>query len=127
MFDTHCHLNIDVFDPILNEVISKARDTGVAQMLIPGFNIASSKKAVHISTIYKNVYSAVGIQPTEDLGKLDLGGVLVKLKEMLNDDKCLAVGEIGLDYYRYKAATSIQKKTEINAPDAARWMHIPRR
>lgn len=110
MFDTHCHLNYSVFDDILGKVIDDAREVGVKYFMIPGTNLGDSKIAIKIANNFQNVYAAVGIHPTEDLESLDLQSCLIKLDELLDEEKVLAVGEIGLDYYRFKSPASVQKE-----------------
>lgn len=109
MFDTHCHLNFDFFDDKLKDVITDARTVGVERFVIPGTDIESSKKAVKIAEQYKNVYAAVGIHPTEDLEKVGMSKIIEQLREMVEDgEKIVAIGEVGLDYYRFKSPASLQ-------------------
>ncbi len=63
MFDTHCHLNFSSFKKNLDEVIEKAKKTGVDQIVVPGTDISSSKKAVEIANKYEGIYATVGIHP----------------------------------------------------------------
>jgi len=109
MFDTHCHLNFDFFDNKLKDVISSAREVGVERFVIPGTDIESSKKAIKIAGHYKNVYAAIGIHPTEDLEKKGVSKIIEQLREMVEDSKkIVAIGEVGLDYYRFKSPASKQ-------------------
>jgi TatD DNase family protein len=110
MFDSHCHLNDEVFDETITEVIAKAREGGVNYFLIPGVDIESSLKSVKICEIYKNCFASVGVHPTVDLEKLDIDQCSFKLSEMLERNCTLALGETGLDYYKYSSSSEIQKK-----------------
>lgn len=110
MFDTHCHLNFPAFDGILPFVIDDARSTGVNNFLIPATNLETSKKALEIASDHQNIYAAVGIHPTEDLEKVDLNSILLKIESWSENEKVIAVGETGLDYYRFISPASLQKK-----------------
>ncbi len=100
MFDTHCHLSLEVFEKNLSEIIKCAKGTGVKKFLILGIDYASSMKATEIADEYTSIYASVGVHPTTDLQKLDLYSVLFKLEELSSDsENVVAIGEIGLDYY----------------------------
>lgn len=111
MFDSHCHLNLDVFKDELREVINEARENGVGKMLIPAIDETTSKEAIRIANLYNGVYASVGVHPTDDnLETLDPKKLFYVFEELaLNEDKVKAVGETGLDYYRYSAAPRIQQ------------------
>ncbi len=63
MFDTHCHLNFSSFKKNLEEVVKRAKGVGVDQIVVPGTDISSSKKAVEIAQKYEGICAAVGIHP----------------------------------------------------------------
>lgn len=111
IFDTHCHLFLPELKNKLNETIKEAREDGVKYFLIPGIDINTSKEAVAIAYNYQRVYAAVGIHPTQDLEKLAMDKTLYRLQTLIDEnDFVQAVGEIGLDYYRYKSPKRLQKK-----------------
>lgn len=110
MFDTHCHLNLDIFSGLVYETISEAREFGVEYFLVPGTNIADSKIASDISQSYDKVYSAVGIHPTEKLDENEIDAEIFKLEELITSTKTIvAIGEIGLDYFRFDSPSRVQK------------------
>lgn len=109
MFDTHCHLNLEVFKNSYLSVISDAKGAGISQFLVPGTDLEDSKKAVAIAQDVLGVYAAVGIHPTYNLESLDIKKALYQLEELaLSSKKVVAIGEIGLDYYKFKSAPRIQ-------------------
>lgn len=111
MFDTHCHLNFDLFSKGLDSTIFHSREHGVNKFLVPGVNFKSSKKAVELTDVYEDVYAAVGIHPTEDLDKINFDRALYLVEEMAGiSDKVVGIGETGLDYYKYKSSPFLQKK-----------------
>lgn len=63
MFDTHCHLNFKRFKKNVDEVIFRAREAGVEKIVMPGTDVATSKKAVELAAMHNGLYAAVGIHP----------------------------------------------------------------
>ncbi len=98
--DTHCHLDIDKFDPDREAVIARAEESGVIRILVPGLDHRSSREAVRLAESNQIVYVAVGFHPTdlENFSPDTFGEV----KELAKHPKVVAVGEIGLDYYWVK-------------------------
>lgn len=94
MIDTHCHLNIEEFADDYKDVIERAKDNGVQQMIVIGIDPISNQKAIEIAEYYDFVYATVGIHP----GVVDDYG-LDGLKALLRHKKVVALGEIGLDFY----------------------------
>ena len=82
----------------LEEVISRAFDSGVKAMVVVGYDIKSSRKAVEISQKYRNIYATVGLHPYEAENFKE--NELKEIEELLKVEKVKAVGEVGLDYYR---------------------------
>jgi TatD DNase family protein len=98
--DTHCHLDYNKFDPDRAEVISRANDSGLIRLLVPGLHHKSSKEAVLLAEANSSVYAAVGFHPT-DLGEFS-GSTFQQVKELASHPKVVAIGEIGVDYYWVK-------------------------
>ena len=113
MFDTHCHLNFKAYRKILDEVISDATDHGVTEILIPGTDVPTSRRAVEIAKEHPNFYVAVGIHPHhvfELYAKNLEGGAdteeiitaqLAEIESLLPESKIVAVGELGIDRHMY--------------------------
>lgn len=115
--DTHAHLNFKAFNKDLEEIIDRAKKSGIGKIIIPGAKIDSSKKAVEISHNYESCFAAVGIHPhhTDEFVKLGKSEVEEVLKEFIAQKKVVAMGEIGLDYHEYKGyplITSENKKQQ---------------
>lgn len=109
MFDTHCHLNFDVFDTNLNSVVQTARDVGIKNIVIPGTDFKSSQKARDIAEDYDGFYFAAGIHPTEKLDDSDIPNMAFKLEELIKSSlKAVAIGECGLDYYHPQSSKRLQ-------------------
>lgn len=112
MFDTHCHLNFSQFEDSLPNVIHRADSAGVKGLVVPGVDLESSKKAVDIAKDYGQCWAACGLHPTiGDLEEEDFSKVLLNLEELAqSSDKVVAIGEVGLDYYKYRLPSRLQKK-----------------
>ncbi len=96
-FDTHAHYDDGAFDKDREELLASMPDAGVGLILIPGCDVKSSERALAIARSHTHVYAAVGIHP-EELADCREGD-LTRIAELTGDDRCVAVGEIGLDYY----------------------------
>ena len=95
-FDTHCHLNSEQLYENRDEFIKHALDNQVEMMVVVGYDLESSKKAVEIAKEYDFIYAAVGIGPNDCLNTTTQD--LQIIDEYLNEPKVVALGEIGLDY-----------------------------
>ena len=106
--DTHCHLNFDIFNNELAEVILKAENQGITRILVPGFDIASSMLAIDLANRFPPLYAAVGIHPNE-VTSWDSNS-LSDLRKLCTNPKVVAIGEIGLDLYRNPGNIANQQK-----------------
>jgi TatD DNase family protein len=98
MIDSHCHLDFPDFDEDRDEVLARAVEAGVTAVINPGTDLQSSRRAVALTERYDNVYAAVGVHP-HDASTLNRQ-VLAELRQLASHPKVVAIGEIGLDYYR---------------------------
>jgi TatD DNase family protein len=106
LVDTHCHLDFESFEQDRDQVITHARENGLARILNPGITYKTSHAAIQLSRRYPEVYAAVGIHPTE-VKNCDPGTISM-LAELLPDPKVVAIGEIGLDDYWDQSSMSQQ-------------------
>ena len=97
IFDTHAHYNDESFDADREEVLSALPSKGVSHIINCGTTVGSSEDCMHIAEKYPFAYFAAGIHP-EDCTELPVSDV-DRLKTLLEHKKCVAVGEIGLDYH----------------------------
>lgn len=95
IFDTHAHYEDPVFSENFDVLITKMKNSGVGGIITCGCDKESSLKALALAERYDIVYAAVGIHP----GNIDSGTTIAEIRELLSHPKCVAVGEIGLDYY----------------------------
>ncbi len=95
--DTHAHLNSPALNNKLEEVIKEAQDNQVKLFIVPGFDYETSVKALELAHKYPFVYAAIGYHPTEIKGYTEKE--YKWLEDHINDDKVVAIGEIGYDFY----------------------------
>ena len=123
IFDTHAHYDDEAFDADREELLAGLPAAGIGQVV----NIASSVKSIDDSLAlahrFPHVYCALGIHPEHCADMTD--ALLEEIREKLSDDKALAVGEIGLDYYwpqpdrelqRYWFAKQLRLANEVDLP-----------
>ena len=98
LVDSHCHLNADRFEPDADEVVAAARTAGVERILVPGWNVASSERALTMAERHPWLDAAVGIHP-HDAARVDTAG-WARVAGWGADQRVVAIGETGLDYDR---------------------------
>ncbi len=94
--DIHCHLTGGEYDSV-EAVLARARENGVERIVCSGFDLDSSYAAAELAHLYEEVYFTAGFHPSE-LDKYK-DGDLERLRLLCQAEKCIAVGEIGLDYH----------------------------
>ena len=97
LFDTHAHYDDEAFDPDRELLLESLPQRGVALVVNPGCDLESSHKAAAYAAEYPHVYAAVGIHP-ENCGGFRPEDVDA-LRQLAQQPKVVAIGEIGLDYY----------------------------
>jgi TatD DNase family protein len=98
MFDTHAHLQDRKLQGDVENILQRAREAGVEKITCIGYDLPSSQEAVLLAHKYKQIYAAVGVHPHD--AETVTPEVLERLKGLAKDPKVVAIGEIGLDYYR---------------------------
>ncbi len=99
IIDTHIHLDDKRYDEDLDAVITRAKEGGVKRFIIPGADPSTLDRAVEIVEKYKDVYFAVGVHPYDLSSFTDLD-----FDKYVNHEKCVAIGECGLDYFRLEGS-----------------------
>ena len=94
IFDSHAHYDDAKFDNIRDKLLEALPRHGVCGVINCGCDTLSSKKALAYAEKYPYIYAAVGVHP-ENIG----GGTAAEIEELSKHKKCVAIGEIGLDYY----------------------------
>lgn len=107
LVDSHAHLDGGQFANDLGETVERATKNGISHILTIGCDLESSAKSIAIAEKYENIFAAVGVHPHDATEIND--NALAKLKLMLTHPKVVALGEIGLDYYRDRSPREVQR------------------
>ena len=123
LFDSHAHIDDEKFDADREQVIHRAIENGVTGIINVGCSMASSARSVALAAQYESIYAAVGIHPHDAEGTLSTD--YEQLAEWCKQEKVVAIGEIGLDYYRDLTPRDVQRAVFIRQIDVARQMNMP--
>lgn len=97
VFDSHCHLDDERFDPDREEAYCRMLAAGVGECVCVGSDLPSSRRCLAFAQTHTGVYAAVGVHPHE--AKDAPPDYLAQLEALMTQEKAVALGEIGLDYY----------------------------
>lgn len=97
IFETHAHYDDEQFDVDRDELLSSLAEGGVGLVVNPSVTVENAKKVLAMAEQYPFFYAAVGVHP-ENCARYD-ENELAMLRELAQHPKCVAIGEIGLDYY----------------------------
>lgn len=106
LIDTHCHLDFAQYDADRDKVMQDARTSGVELIIVPAVDLKSCESVLNLTRRYDTVYGAIGVHPNSSADWQD--SWINDLREMANHPKIVAIGEIGLDYYRDYSPQPIQ-------------------
>ncbi len=122
-FDSHAHYNDEKFDDDRISLIEALYKKGVTNIVNAGYNVESTKQAIDLSQNYDFIYATAGISPNdlEDYSDENLD----KIYDLAKNEKVLAIGEIGLDYYWNKDNKDLQQKAFIEQIEIANKLEKP--
>ena len=123
IIDTHAHYDDEQFDTDRDELLNSMHDGGIGLIVNAGSTLDSWEKIRELTETYPFVYGAVGIHPDE-VGSLTEEH-MSEMERLLDLEKIVAVGEIGLDYYWDHESHDIQKKWFIRQLEIARKKGMP--
>jgi TatD DNase family protein len=106
--DSHCHLFFNLFNDDLDQVLRRAWDGGITRILMPGIDLETSRQVITLSEKHPNLFAAIGVHPNDAVSWQK--GSLDELKELAGHPKVVAIGEIGLDYYRDNTPQALQRE-----------------
>ncbi len=121
--DTHCHLDFPEFDKDRDEVIKRAGLCGIDYIINVGSSIEGSKKSCALAREYSCIYAAVGIHPHE-ADAVDKQAIAA-IGELAKKDKIVAIGEIGLDYFKNYSQAENQRPLFISLIKLAKDLGLP--
>jgi len=106
--DSHAHINFNRFDEDRDEVIQRAKNCGIDYILNIGIDLSTSRQSIKLAEKYELIYASVGVHP-HDAEKVKPEH-WKQLEKMIEHPKVVAVGEIGLDFYRNYSPRDVQHK-----------------
>ena len=123
LVDSHCHLQDKKFKADREEVIRRAEEAGVTAMVCIGYDMDSSRQAIDTANSHESIYAAIGVHPHDarTLRPKDLD----ELANMADSAKVVAIGEIGLDYYRDLSPRDVQERAFRRQLELARSLSVP--
>lgn len=123
LFDTHAHYDARRFDSDRHELLASMQQNGVGRILNAGCDLESSRMAIELAHQYDFLYAAVGSHP-DDADHVD-SALVDTYRELAKEEKVVAIGEIGLDYYYEDVPREQQKKAFRMQMELARELNLP--
>ena len=121
--DTHCHLYYEELFKDLAGVLDRAHEQGVNRFICVGTNIQDSKKSLSITDNHENIFASTGIHPhdAKDVSESFIDDIY----NLMEYDSMVAIGEIGLDYFRNISDPEIQKEIFVSQMKIAQDLDKP--
>ncbi len=107
--DTHAHLYYPEIISDIDNILSRAKDSGIERIIVPAVDIETSMTILRLSEKHEMIYCALGVHPC-DVSKSETKNI-DEIEKLLSHEKVVAIGETGLDYYWDKS--NIEKQKEI--------------
>jgi TatD DNase family protein len=123
LVDSHCHLQDRKLHADLDDVIARARDSGVTAMVTIGYDIPSSRAGIDIADNHEDIYTTIGVHPHD--ARTVTAADLMELENLANSAKVVGIGEIGLDLFRNLSPREDQEREFRNQLDLARNLRLP--
>ena len=120
IFETHAHLDLKDFNKDRARVIEQSRKAGVEYLIDIGYNQETSENAIKLAAEYDFIYASVGYHP-HDATEFDSQVV----RDLAQENKVVAIGEIGLDYYRNLSPKKIQQRVFAQQIEIAKQLDLP--
>ena len=123
LIDSHAHIDLPAFNNDRDQVLARAREQGVSAIMNVGIDLESSRASIHITQRYPDIFTAVGFHPNRAsaMKQSDLG----LLGELAGNPKVVAIGEIGLDFYRKSSPRQRQLEVFQQQLDLAAKLALP--
>ena len=124
LIDTHAHLDFPELYNRLDEVLENALENGVKRIITISTNLNKIDKIIEISKNYKEVYHTVGVHPNEVLKDKNNSNYEMILN-LSKNEKCVGIGECGLDYHYGNDSKAEQKASFITQINVSRATNLP--
>lgn len=123
LIDSHAHIQLDKFDGDRGAVLERAQEAGVHAIMVIGFDLETSRGAIALAEKYDQIYATVGMHP-HDAKDLEDETVCI-FRDLAAHPKVVALGELGLDYYRDLSPRPIQNAAFERQLDLAEELDLP--
>jgi TatD DNase family protein len=123
LVDSHCHLQDRKFKGEQEDIIRRAHEAGVTAMVCVGYDLESSRQAIDLANSHESVYAAIGVHPHD--AKTLRPRDIEELAALADSAKVVAIGEIGLDFYRDLSTRDVQEKAFREQLELARSLSVP--
>ncbi|HIC18746.1 TPA: TatD family deoxyribonuclease, partial [Candidatus Poribacteria bacterium] len=123
LVDSHAHIQLSQFDRDRHDVLQRAKSAGIEQILVVGFDLKTSQQAVELAMNTENLWATVGMHPHD--AKDLTNAAMDTFRRLADHPKVIALGEMGLDYYRDLSPRSIQKTAFEQQLDLAEELDMP--
>lgn len=123
LIDTHCHIQFKPLNRDIKGVIHRAHEAGIGKMIVVGCDLESTRQAIEIANQNDGIFAAVGFHPND--AKKITDQIWQQLCELARDEKAVAIGETGLDYYRDFSPRDTQKELFVRHIDLAKQIKKP--
>lgn len=121
--DTHAHLADPALLPAVSELVANAEEVGVERILAVGIDVPSSAESVRLAERFPAVWAAVGIHPHEAAGYTE--AALDEVRALAAHPKVVAIGEVGLDYFRDLTPPAVQQAAFVGQLSLAADLGLP--
>jgi TatD DNase family protein len=123
LFDTHAHLNAEQYNDDLSEVMDRAKEAGVTNIVVVGFDRKTINRAMELAEAHDHIYACVGWHPVDAIDMTDED--LEWIEILASHPKVVAIGEMGLDYHWDKSPHDIQKDVFRKQIQLAKKVKLP--
>ncbi len=130
IFETHAHYDDEAFEADRDEILSGLSGQGIGRVINCGADLASSRRSIEMAKRYDFVYAAVGVHP-DNAGEIVFPGSreadrnMAFLRDLADDSRVLAIGEIGLDYHWDVYPRQVQKEAFLKQWELAVELGLP--
>lgn len=122
-FDSHAHYNDERFRDSKDELIMDMYKDEITNIVCAGYSLEASKEAIDIAEKFHHVFATCGISPNDVSENVDRE--LEEIEKLAKNDRVVAIGEIGLDYYWNKDNKELQREVFIKQIDIANRLKLP--
>jgi TatD DNase family protein len=123
MIDTHAHLDFPEFKSDFDQVLNAARNAGIKKIVNIGCDLKSSQASVALATEHPDIFAAIGFHPHDSKTYSDRAES--ELKALANNSRVVAIGEIGLDFYRDHSPRDTQSEVFVRQIHLAKSLALP--